>query len=201
MKRCFQGYLYLFIEDRGLKYFPWTFGFLEWRNVILKKFGNKCSNCDTLHPIISKWCMRYHQLFLIWPLHTFSSATFLEATLFSHTCMRLCVWARMHAQSCPTLCDPMDCSRPGSSVHGISQARILEWVTISFSRGSSWPRDWTHASCTGMSILYHWATWEAPGLFLTWVIIIVSELPVGSAATLSSQQSSLTQQLSEGFSV
>ena len=44
------------------------------------------------------------------------------------------------AQSCPTLCDPVDCSLPGSSVHGILQARILEWVTISFSRGSSQPR-------------------------------------------------------------
>ena len=43
--------------------------------------------------------------------------------------------------SCPTLCDPMDCSLPGSSVHGIFQARVLEWVTIAFSRRSSWPRD------------------------------------------------------------
>ena len=45
-----------------------------------------------------------------------------------------------------TLCDPMDCSPPGSSVHGILQARILEWVAISFSRESSWPRDQTQAS-------------------------------------------------------
>ena len=45
------------------------------------------------------------------------------------------------AQSCPTLCDPIDCSPPGSSVHGIFQARVLEWVAISFSRGSSQPRD------------------------------------------------------------
>ena len=51
-------------------------------------------------------------------------------------------------------CDPMDCSPPGSSVHGISQSTILEWVTIS-SRGSSWPRDWTHVSCTDRGILYH----------------------------------------------
>ena len=43
--------------------------------------------------------------------------------------------------------DPMDCSPPGSSVHGISQARIQEWVAISFSRGSSWPREQTHVSC------------------------------------------------------
>ena len=48
------------------------------------------------------------------------------------------------AQSSPTLCDPMDCSSlPGSSIHGIFQARILEWVAISFSRRSSRPRDWT----------------------------------------------------------
>ena len=51
------------------------------------------------------------------------------------------------AQSCPTLCDPMDCSLRGSSVHGIFQARVLEWVSISFSRGSSQPRDRTRVSC------------------------------------------------------
>ena len=51
------------------------------------------------------------------------------------------------AQSCPTPWDPMDCSPPGSSVHGIFQGKILEWVAISSSRGSSWPRDQTHDSC------------------------------------------------------
>ena len=51
------------------------------------------------------------------------------------------------AQPCPTLCDPMDCSLPGSSLHGILQARVLEWVAISFSRGSSQPRDRTLVSC------------------------------------------------------
>ena len=51
------------------------------------------------------------------------------------------------AQSCPTLCDHVDYSLPGSSTHGIFQARVLEWVAISFSRGSSWPRDWTQVSC------------------------------------------------------
>ena len=50
------------------------------------------------------------------------------------------------AQSCPTLVRRMDCSPPGSSAHGVFQARILEWVAISFSRGSSWPRGWTQAS-------------------------------------------------------
>ena len=67
------------------------------------------------------------------------------------------------AQLCLTICNPMDCSPPGSSVHGIFPARMLEWIAISCSRGSSWPRDWTHifcGSCIGRQILYHWATWE-----------------------------------------
>ena len=62
------------------------------------------------------------------------------------------------AQLCPTLCTAMDCSPPSSSAHGFSQVRILEWVAISSSRGSSCPRDWTHISfvpCVGRQILYH----------------------------------------------
>ena len=57
----------------------------------------------------------------------------------------------------------MSCCLPGSSIHEIFQARILEWVAISFSRGSSWPRAGTHVSCffyIVRLILYHWATWE-----------------------------------------
>ena len=54
----------------------------------------------------------------------------------------------MCAQLCPTLCKPMDCSPPGSSVHGISQARLLKWVAISFSRGSSQSRDRPQVSST-----------------------------------------------------
>ena len=50
-------------------------------------------------------------------------------------------------QSCLTLCDPMDCSVAGSSVHGIFQTRILEWVAVAFSKGSSQPRDQTQVSC------------------------------------------------------
>ena len=56
---------------------------------------------------------------------------------------------------------PHDCSPPGFSVLGISQARILGWVAISSSRGSSQSGDWTHISCIGRKILYHWATWKA----------------------------------------
>ena len=61
-------------------------------------------------------------------------------------------------QSCPILCDPMDCGPPGSSVHGIFQARVLEWVAIAFSRGSFQPKDRTHVSyvfCVGRWVLYH----------------------------------------------
>ena len=65
-------------------------------------------------------------------------------------------------QSCLAFCNSMDYSPPGSFARGISQARILEWVAISFSRASSWPRDRTHVSCTGWRGLYHWATREAP---------------------------------------
>jgi len=63
------------------------------------------------------------------------------------------------AQSqCPTLCDPMDCSLPGSSVYGIFQARVLEWVAISFSRASSQPRDQTRVSRTADRCFTIWAT-------------------------------------------
>ena len=64
------------------------------------------------------------------------------------------------AQSCPTLCDPMDCSLPGSSVPGIPQVRILGWITIPFSRVSSQPRDWTQVSCTAGGFFTLWATRE-----------------------------------------
>jgi len=69
------------------------------------------------------------------------------------------------ALSCQILCNPMDYSPPGSFVHGIILARILEWVATSFSRGPSQPRHWAWVSCTlciGRRILYHWTTWESP---------------------------------------
>ena len=66
--------------------------------------------------------------------------------------------------SCLTLCDPMDCSLPDSSVHGIFQARLLERVASSFFRGSSQLRDQTHISCRW--ILYHWTARQAPHKWL-----------------------------------
>ena len=59
------------------------------------------------------------------------------------------------------LCSPVGCSPPGSTVHGMLQARILEWVAVSYLRGSFWSRHWTWVSCIGKWALYHWAAWEA----------------------------------------
>ena len=76
-------------------------------------------------------------------------------------CVCVCVCVRTHIQSCLTLCDPMNCSPPGSSVHGISQVKILEGVAISYAWVSSRPRNRTCISCIGRWILHHHATWEA----------------------------------------
>jgi len=76
----------------------------------------------------------------------------------------VCVW---YAQLCLALCDRMDYSPKGSSVHGILQARTVEWVAMPSSRGSCRPRDQTLRHLCFLHcrwILYHWATWEAPHL-------------------------------------
>ena len=84
-----------------------------------------------------------------------------------YPCQCVCVkTARLVTQSCLTLCDTMGCSLPGSSVNGISQARILEWASVPSSRGSSRPRDGICISCIGRWILHHWATWEVLNLTL-----------------------------------
>ena len=67
------------------------------------------------------------------------------------------------AQLCPTLCDPMDCSLPGSSIHGILQARTLEWVAVPFSRGSSGTSDPSQVSCIAGRFLTIWVTRETQG--------------------------------------
>ena len=73
----------------------------------------------------------------------------------------------LKVQSCRDLCDPMDCSPPSSSVREILQARILEWVAVPFSRGSSWPRDRTHVSCIAGRFFTVWITREAVSSLLT----------------------------------
>ena len=80
-------------------------------------------------------------------------------------------------QLCPILCDPMDCSLPGSSIHGILQSRILEWVDLPSSRGSPQFRNQTYNSCVSCiadRFFTHWVTWEAPNcMFLT--ILLISD--------------------------
>ena len=76
------------------------------------------------------------------------------------------------AQSCPTLCDPMDCSPPGSSGHGILQARVLDWVVIPFSRRSSWPRDQTQVSITGRFFTI-WVTRKAHLCYKQYIYIYI----------------------------
>ena len=79
-------------------------------------------------------------------------------------CYRLRSGLCVCVQSCPTLCNPIDYSLPDSSVHGILQARTLEWVAISSSRGSSWPRDRTQIPCIAGRRFTLWATREAEKL-------------------------------------
>ena len=78
----------------------------------------------------------------------------------------------------PTLCNHMNCSPQGSSGHGISQARILEWVAIPFSRGYSWPRDQTWVSCIAGRFFTFWATREAQ---IITIIITISKLKLSNS--------------------
>ena len=101
--------------------------------------------------MMEAWCLLKKDKKTLSPLPTFPLIIKLQPSKFSRHCItHLKV---LVAQPCPTLCNPMDDSLPGSSVHRILQARIQEWVAIPFSRGSSQPTDWTRVSCTGRRIL------------------------------------------------
>ena len=102
------------------------------------------------------------------------SSTYPEHYLVHSECWMYIVCACSVAQSCPTLCSPMDYSLSGFFVHGIFQARILEWVAIPYSRGSSQPRDWTHFSCVVYITLKEKNVYGASLLsFFTWVTFCV----------------------------
>ena len=97
-----------------------------------------------------------------WQFHEIKEQAMNRMTALELTAV--CMRAKLF-QSCPTLCDPMDYSSPGSSVHGILQASILEQVSIPFSRASSQPRDQTHIfyiSCIGRQVLYHYSHLGSP---------------------------------------
>ena len=94
-----------------------------------------------------------------------TKAHLVKAMFFSSS--RVWMWELFHeemsefAQSCPTLCNPTDCSLSGSSVHGIFQASVMEWIAISFSRGSSRPRNRTGVSCIAGRFFTSWAIRKA----------------------------------------
>ena len=81
-----------------------------------------------------------------WPPRGFGGRGFAEVAVLTYSCLSACMHAKS-LQSYRTLCDSVDCSPLGSSVHGILQARILEWLAIPFSRGSSQPKGRTWVSC------------------------------------------------------
>ena len=107
----------------------------EHCSVCWRKFFTKDMHLNWLRMnrrVDSKWLKISNQ-----PLH-------LYPLLHLYICLWVC--AKL-LQSCPTLCHPVDCSPPGSSVHRILQARILDWVAMPSSKKSSWPRNWNHISC------------------------------------------------------
>ena len=118
-----------------------------WRHQFLKKKSNNISLWSLIHvnlflQLLLSYLFAHFCLLcfcFLFPLSLLSVGLIVfHIPLYSRT--SLLVWKSWcAAQSCPTLCDPMNCSLPGSSVHGILQAGILKWVAISFSRGSSWP--------------------------------------------------------------
>ena len=115
------------------------------------------------------WSCYYYWLYVLLTLEGWLPFPALLWVICSHpcvvcvcVCVCVCACVCLVAQSCLTLCDPMEYSPPGSSVHGISQARILEWVAISFSRGSSRLRNRTSVSCVSC-ITGGFFTTEPPG--------------------------------------
>ena len=131
-----------FFKDWPKDFSQWTW----WRSVIQKA-----------HPVSKRMCLwscaRHSQR---------SNMECLSVTLKANLMLLKSERESEVAQSCLILCDPVDCSPPGSSVHGICQARTLEWVAIPFSRGSSWPRDRTPVSHIVGRCFTVWATGELP---------------------------------------
>ena len=132
-----------------------------WRSVSLVLKSN------LLNPPTLVFLYWYEKTICFVSMFTYSSTLSLHSySLY----IRISVYIYMLLFSCCVVShsfyDPMDCSLPGSSVYGDLQARILEWVAISSSRRSSWPRDWTRISCIGWWAFYHWATRKALYIYI-----------------------------------
>ena len=117
--------------------------------LLIKCFCKFVKNCWDIFIYVCFWVLCFVQL-------VYMSVCWYHIILI----MCLCICARSYLAPC----NPVDCSPPGSSVHGVSQARILEWVAISSSRGSSQSNDGIRISCVsciGKRILDHYTTWKA----------------------------------------
>ena len=138
-------------------------------------YSNSCRSSRWRHPAIShkvvlfRFFQKPPQSLPQWLYQFMFSSTGHKGSDFSTSLPACC--CSVLTVSRVWLFDPVGCSLPGSYVHEIFQARILEWVSIFYSRGSSRPRDWTCISCIsciGMQILYHYATWEVTS---TWCFL------------------------------
>ena len=140
---------------------------LAWRILSITLLACEMSNCAVVWTFFGFAFLRdwnenwpFPVLYILRPVHGGKKGA---------VYVSLCVCTRAQAQLCPTHWDPMDCRPPGSSVHGISLARILEWGAISSSWGSSWPRGQAQVSCVtsiGRQILYHWPPGKLLFMFL-----------------------------------
>ena len=130
-----------------------------WQSWSLSDFcaENICLDVSVAYyPFVPHFALGFPSYKAFIPL-TFSLSSTVQVALKTFVCVCVCVCVQSH----PTLCDPMDCSSPGSSVHRIFQERILQWVAVFCARGSCQHRDRTNVSCIGRWVLYHCATWEA----------------------------------------
>ena len=132
-----------------------------------------CSDRDLAFLDLAKWllpqgpCIAFSLLGKFFLQVSFQLTLSLASTVSGVLCDQIkpiyfCLSVVSVAKSCLTLWDLHGCSPPVSPVHGILQASLLEWIAISFSRGSSRPRDGTHVSCTGRWVLYCWASRKEP---------------------------------------
>ena len=132
---------------------------------LAKKQNNTLNQKDTCTPIFTAalmtipktWKQPKCPMWYVY-LYTMEYYSAIKKEILPSAATQMDLDGIVSTQLCLTLCNPIDCSLPGFSIHGIFQARILEQVAISFSRGSSQPRDWTHVSyinCTGRGVLYH----------------------------------------------